>query len=273
MSDRHLRTSAIALVCGLLMLVAGCGDDESPSQLDAAMGPSATPPAPVLDPLAGAPTAGSCYAMSQAQSVAQTNTSKPVSDCYESHNAATYHVGLFPKNTTSSDPAKVKRVCQNQLAKATGLTQGQLLGSVLEWIWFEPTTTQWSAGARWFRCDMVARKDNRLALLPETDYLEGAFSDGMPDKYARCIRTGPDKDGDGEPDAIYVTCEKKHEYRWAGFHKIPGKKYPGDAKLNDIAQAQCPGIAGTGNWWATWPLKGWWDEGEHRMSCYKNTSG
>lgn len=272
MSDRHLRTSLGAGAVGLLLILAGCGDGGEPTEdLDAVMGQPAASPTPVLDPLAGAPTEGSCYAMSRAQSLSSTSSNKP-RDCYEKHNTVTYYVGTFKKGTTSSDFDVVSRRCKAQLTKATGLTQGQLFGSVIDWIWFEPTTTQWSAGARWFRCDMVAYKGDKLGLLPQSPYTTDLFGGTVPDKYFRCIRRGPDTDGDGEDDAIHVTCDKKHDYRWAGWFKAKASSYPTREQFRGFAENNCPRIAGTQLWWATWPLENWWNSGERRMSCYRNTS-
>lgn len=273
MSDRHLRTSLTAGAVGLLLALAGCGDDGATAEdLDALMGQPAASPTPVQDPLAGAPTEGSCYAMSRVQSLSSTSTKKPVSDCYEKHNTLTYYVGTFKEGTTSSDYDVVSKRCEAKLAKATGLTKGQLFGSVLSWVWFEPTTTQWSAGARWFRCDMVANKGDKLGLLPQSSLTTDLFDGQVPDEYFRCIRRGPDTDGDGEDDAIHVTCDKPHDYRWAGWFKASGNKYPSRAQFRDFAEANCERIAGTQLWWATWPLEQWWDTGERRMSCYRNTS-
>ncbi|KRF10900.1 septum formation family protein [Nocardioides sp. Soil796] len=275
MSDRHLRTSALALAAGLLLLAQACGTNTGTTELNAAMGEPAQSPEPELDPMAGAPVVGSCYSMSRTQSVSTTNTRKPVSDCYEKHNTLTYHVGLFKAGTTSSDYAVVTKQCKKHLPEATGLSKGRLLGSVLDWIWFEPTTAQWSAGARWFRCDLVAESGDKLKLLPETSRTTDLFADGLEDPYARCIRRGPDTNDDGEDDAIYVTCDKPHGYRWAGWFEAPvGKsaKYPTDAQFEKFANANCGRIAGTDSWWVTWPLEAWWRDGERRLSCYKFTS-
>lgn len=271
MSYRHLRTSAAALACGLLLLVAGCGD-EDPAALDATMGPSAASPTPQLDPLAGAPTEGSCYKLNQNQAAAPTSSKSPVSDCYNKHNTYTYRVGLFPAGTTSADAEKVSNQCQKHLAKATGLSQDELFGSYLTWIWFEPTTAQWSAGARWYRCDLVARVDGKIKPLPQTAYLDTEFEDGVTDKYARCIIPGPDTDGDGKQDAKYVTCDQPHEYRFAGSFKAPGKKYPGEERLQQMTDDRCHDITGTESWWATWPLESYWEQSGHRLACYKQTS-
>ncbi|WP_157551018.1 septum formation family protein [Nocardioides jensenii] len=272
MSDRHLRTSALALASGLLLLASACGSEGGATQLDASMGEPAVSPTPDLDPMAGAPVVGSCYSLSRSQSISSTNTNKPVGDCYQKHNSLTYHVGLFPAGTTSSDFSRVSRECQKRLPAATGLSKGQLIGSVLDWVWFEPTTTQWQAGARWFRCDLVAETSDNLRLLPETSASTDLFSDGLTDRYVRCIRRGPDTNGDGEDDGIDVTCDKAHGFRWAGWFRAKDDTYPNRARFEELANGQCPRITSTQSWWVTWPLESGWNAGDRVMSCYKSTS-
>ncbi|QIX27306.1 hypothetical protein ncot_12365 [Nocardioides sp. JQ2195] len=261
----------MALVCGLLLLVSGCGEEQA-SELNAEMGPSAASPTPDSDPLAGAPTEGSCYRLNDSQINAPTSSRKPLSDCYSRHNTYTYLVGMFPEGTTSSDTQRVQNQCQKHLATATGLTQDELVGTVLEWIWFEPTTKQWSAGARWFRCDMVARLNDETFRLPETTYLTNEFTDGIPDQYARCITPGPDTDGDGHEDAKYLTCDKPHQYRFAGSFEGKGTKYPGEKALQAMTDERCAELTQTNQWWATWPRQTYWESGHRRMSCYKMSS-
>lgn len=271
MSCRHLRTGAAALACGLLLLVTGCGDEQT-SELNAEMGPAAASPTPTLDPLAGAPTEGSCYRMNQVQLNAPTSSKRPLSDCYSNHTSYTYLVGLFPEGATSSDAQRADNQCQKHLTKATGLSKAELFGTVLDYVWFEPTTTQWTAGARWFRCDLVAKTDSSLVRLPNTSYLDTEFTDGVPDKYAKCIVSGPDTDGDGEQNAKYLTCDKPHEFRFAGAFTAPGKKYPGEDALKSLTDDRCADITQTSSWWATWPYKTHWDLGNHLLACYKQTT-
>ncbi|KRF15484.1 hypothetical protein ASG90_12405 [Nocardioides sp. Soil797] len=236
------------------------------------MGPSAASPTPELDPLAGAPTEGSCYRLNASQLQAPTSTKNPASDCYGKHNTYTYLVGMFPKGTTSADTKRVQNQCQKHLTQAVGLAPAKLIGTVFEWIWFEPTTAQWSAGARWFRCDLVARLNGKTFLLPETSYLSSEFTDGVPDKYSRCINPGKDEDGDGEGDADHLTCDKPHQFRFAGAFEAPGKKYPGEEALKKMTDNRCHAIAQTDTWWATWPYEDYWDQGHHLLTCYKQTT-
>lgn len=262
MSGRHLRTSLAAAVSGLLLL-AGCSDSE-PEPLSGVMGAavSPSPTEPSQDPLAGAPLDGACYRMSFARTESRTNDSKPV-DCYDDHTTMTYHVGRFSKDTVVSDYAKVQKKCQGKFREATGLDRGEQLSSVLRWAWFEPTTAQWAAGARWFRCDVIAVSQNRMKLLPSG----GAplFHDDLEDKYLRCIRRN------GE-EGVHVTCDKPHQYRWAGFFTVPDKKYPGRERVMALADEKCPSIVNTQSWWITWALESAWEAGERRVSCFTNTT-
>jgi hypothetical protein len=261
----HLRTTAAALVVGLLFPLAGCNEDAGPG--DAALGaraPATASPTEEGDPLAGAPALDACYRMSMATAQARTNTSNPVSSCYDDHTTVTYYVGAFPDDAAAADDAQMIKDCTARLPEAMGLTRKQLASSVFDFVFFEPTTSQWSAGARWFRCDATAETGGRLKLMPpgSTPILSGGK---VENAYLRCV---DDRSGSGD----YVTCNRPHTYRWAGVFTVKGTaKYPKRAFFEKQGKG-CYKFTDNGAYWVTWPLEPQWDAGDRQMNCYRKTT-
>ena len=229
---RHFRTTVAAIAAGLLVLVSGCSEGTGPA--DATMGDPATGSAsPSQDPQAATPTVNACYRMTYAQ-------------------------------TQASDPQQVREECSAHLANGLGLSRKELASSVLDWVWFEPTTDQWSAGARWFRCDAIAESEGRLERLPAGT--PPIFTDGVPDAFFRCV---DDRNARGR----YVTCDQPHDYRWVGsFRAKGGPAYP-TRKAFEKQGRNCYRFTDDGAYWVTWPLEPGWDSGEREMNCYKQVAG
>jgi hypothetical protein len=259
---RNLRTCGAVLVAALLLPLAGCEITSSgPTAVvgDAASGSAAPGP----DPLAGAPGLRTCYAITRTEAAAVTNDSPGVS-CFGPHTAMTYHVGTFPTDAVVADSEGAIRTCDRALPKAVGLTSREVGSSILSWIWFEPSTAEWSAGARWYRCDVVARPGNgSFAPLPPGN--PPFFAGSVPDDYFRCLR-------ERGTVGVQVTCDKAHGYRWAGTFDGAGRRRPSRAALMGQADQHCSTITGTSSWWVTWPSKDSWAAGDHELACYRQTS-
>lgn len=262
MSGRHHRTWLLVAITGIALALAGCGNDDTDAL--PTLGASASSTA-TLDPMAGAPSEGSCFRLSASDLDRRTSTKRAV-NCYSRHTSITYHVGLFPPGTVESDHARVERVCTNRLPKGSGLTSMQLNSTIIGWAWFEPTTAQWSAGARWFRCDLVARAGDTVKRLPSTT---GApFSNGIPDRFVKCMR-------DVNDQGTIVTCDERHDFRWAGSFELPqGRDFPSDKEVADIVGERCKQFLDvTQRYYYEWPKEDDWLAGDRLFSCYEqNTS-
>lgn len=256
----NLRTRGVALVATLLVLLAGCSNDSPGSTAyvgEPATGTASSEP----DPLAGVPSLGTCYEMTRSAAAAVTNDGPEV-DCAEPHTSMTYHVGQFPSGSDVSDPDVASRDCRESLADGVGLSSSEARSSILTFIWFEPSTEQWAAGARWYRCDVIAEQGSgRFKPLPQSTPF---FPDGVPDDFFRCMRQR------GE-EGIPVTCDKAHGYRWAGTFEGRGAVRPRQAKLLDQANEHCYDITGTTSWWVTWPSADAWANGNRTMDCFRRT--
>lgn len=257
----NLRTCGAGLVAALLLPLAGCESDASRGT--GVIGDPATEAATSEpDPLAGAPEVGVCYDMTRSEAAAVTHEAPGIS-CSGPHTTMTYHVGQFPADSSIAANETASRGCEQNLPQGVGLTASAVKSSILTWIWFEPTTEQWSAGARWYRCDVIARHDDgTFESLPAAR--SPFFLDGVPDDYFRCMR---ERGEEGVP----VTCDQAHGYRWAGTFEGTGKTWPRRAALLEQASQHCPSITGTTTWWVTWPSADSWASGDREMACYKAT--
>ena len=225
-------------------------------------GPASSTASPEADPLAGAPAVDACYKMNIEKTAAATNNSNPVA-CYNDHTTLTYHVGTFPDDAVEPDPDVMIKECQKRLGKAMGLNKKQLVSSIFEPIFFEPTTTQWSAGARWYRCDARAESGGKLRLLPSGS--TPVLYDGVPTEFTRCVDNRNDQ-------GLYVTCNKPHDFRWAGYFQAKGgSKYPSRGNFEKQGKG-CYKFTDNGAYWVTWPLEPRWSTGDRDMNCYKKTT-
>ena len=201
--------------------------------------------------------------MTRSEAAAVTHEAPDVS-CSGAHTTMTYHVGQFPTDSSIADSEAASRGCRAEASPGSRAHQRkQVKSSILTWIWFEPSTEQWSAGARWYRCDVIAQRDNgTFKPLPSAG--TPFFPAGVPDDYFRCMR---ERGEEGVP----VTCDRAHGYRWAGTFQGKGKTRPKQAKLLEQANQHCYSITGTTSWWVTWPSADAWANGDREMACYKAT--
>lgn len=263
---RHPRTRSSAflpalLVALLLVLLAGCSQEPDPG--DSVLGPPATASPETTPAARPAPEVGACHRLSLAQARTATTTTPPV-PCDGTHTAYTFHVGRFAEEAMTADAGLARRACTRHLAEGVGLSRTALPGTVIDWVWFEPTTEQWAAGSRWFRCDAIARTEDRLHPLPAA---APPFPDGdVPAAWRRCIAVDDAELRVGHT----VTCDRPHDYRFAGtFRAADAPQWPGTAAFRAAAGRRCPEITGAAAWWATWPLAEAWAQGARRVSCFR----
>ncbi|MDT0203328.1 septum formation family protein [Nocardioides sp. AE5] len=267
--SRHLPTRARLAVIGMVLLLpAACSGDDPGPGLDARVGKPASSAPP--DPRAGIPEVGQCHLLDPNAVNVIVDTTDPLPDCTGTHTSRTFHVDVVPPGTTVPVAEIAFEACAGALEAGTGLDSAQLLGSFITWLWFEPTPEQKEAGAAWFRCDVVASEgEGELIPLPTGTATGDVFGGTVGPAYKRCIRNGGDTDGDGLDEAIHVACSGEHDYEWSGAFDPGFDTYPSEDEFFARAQDECGRIAGTEDWWSTWPSRDAWEGGEHRISCFR----
>jgi hypothetical protein len=263
------RAAAVVLLA-VLGLCAACGQgangqsDADPAQVDAT----------------AVPATHACRNLTRAD-VARTTNASPIVDCADPHNAETYAVGRLPAQFETADQGSPTLAtwaygrCADQLERHLGADQSVLMRSMLSWVWFGPSAKAWSAGARWYRCDLIGGGQAGASYvdLPTVtrDLLRGRNPD---DRWMVCAR--------GESvDNGKVPCSEKHSWRAVTTIKLgePGDKYPGDAAVKSTTHDYCAdsvdawlGYPKNYDYAYTWFGEDEWNAGNRRSVCWAKTS-
>ena len=202
---------------------------------------------------APAPEVGACRVLEPSDIAAKSNSTKPV-PCAAKHTAETYLVGTFRGKLAKAaydDPqlaARTYQTCSKAFKKFTGADDSLVLRSVLSWASFRPTEQDWSAGARWYRCDVVGGTDRSTSLVTLPKTAKGVLL-GIPgDRWIACV------DGSSVTGAPYVPCTQPHEWRAATTIVVGQAKdrYPGDRLVEVQTRDYCSDSVGA---WMNYPTK------------------
>ena len=267
---RLARGLALSLVVALLMTGCGGKDDEpraSKKEQSAAAEPSAAESAEEAaaapDPGYGAPEVGRCYRLSPAETLAPVTSSRRVR-CSSKHTTVIAHIGYVKKAVTSTTPlakrrAIGKRICAPEYRKLAGGTVPDRATSLLTWTLFTPSSDQLERGARWVRCDVLARSGESLVALPDRKPLLGK---GVPESLRVCqTATGAD-----------VSCARPHVFRVEAVYAAPGPSYPDPSRYTAAARSRCKELMGKdGGYWQP-PSQAGWKAGDRYIRCLSRTS-
>ena len=248
----------------LVLLLAGCvGKDEEEKPEDKPGSSSSTDPGddePAPDPGYGAATVGECHRMTAAQSVASVDTSRRVS-CSSAHTSVVAHVGYLRAPVTPTTPlakrrALGKRVCEPAYQRLAGGTLADRATSILTWTLFTPGQDELERGARWVRCDVVARSGDKLARLPRKTPL---LAQGVPDELQICqTDTGVD-----------VSCAQTYAFKVEAVYRAVGQAYPSAPAYTAVARTRCQQLLGSfGGYWQP-PSRAGWAAGDRFIRCLR----
>jgi hypothetical protein len=268
-APRLARALALSLV--VAVLIAGCGGkDEEPKAAKkdsaAAAEPSASESAAeeaAPDPGYGAPQVGRCYRLSPSETLAPVTSSRRVS-CGRKHTTVIAQIGYVKKAVTSNTPlakrrAIGKRFCAPAYRKLAGGTVPDRATSLLTWTLFTPSSDQLERGARWVRCDVLARSGESLVALPDRKPLLGK---GVPESLRICqTTTGAD-----------VSCSRPHDFRVEAVYAAPAGAYPDPTRYTAAARTRCKELMGkAGGYWQP-PSEAGWKAGDRYIRCLSRTS-
>jgi hypothetical protein len=262
---RLLRSLVVALA--LVLLLTGCGGTEGESSggaKGASNSDTADDPAPARnaepapDPGFEAAKAGQCFRMTPAQSRASVATSPPVG-CRKPHNTVVAFVGYLPKPVTPTTPLAQrrslgKRLCAPAYRKLVGGTLADRATSILTWTLFTPGQAQLERGARWVRCDVLARSGNGLSPLPAGQPL---LRLGVPEQLRVCQNE----------EGIDVSCSRPHAFRVEAVYRAFGDVYPDLEAYTATARSRCQELTGKpGGFWQP-PSRAGWKSGDRFVRC------
>ncbi len=263
MANRLPPLPVLALV---LVLTACSGASPSSGERPAdSVAPSAPHTAQPTATAAPRPTKNGCHRLTYEQAVAPVVSGTDVG-CAQRHTSQTYKTGRLDLVVdghlaavdSPSVQAKVAATCTGLYGDHVGgSTQDRRL-SMVQPVWFSPTVEEATAGADWFRCDVVALAGTeRLAALPRSsrDLVGGS------DRFAMC--------GTASPDAASferVPCSEKHTWVALATVDLAGRSYPVAEAASDQMQSACRAAARSR---AEDPLDFTWSEERPTRSQWK----
>ena len=261
---RRLGGGAIGAL--VAMLLAGCGLTAG----HAATPTSAPPPSPFV------PAAGACHPT--VEPIVRRSTYAPV-DCARSHRAETAYVGTFtgpdadrstPPPSDSDATKNAFRGCDPEATKYLGADWRSGLLTIQIVV---PGADDWSAGSRWYRCDLVTwdRLGDRGVAVEHTGSLRGEFTRTSPLAHG-CFNQDKDK------NFVPLPCTKPHRFEYVGIWTAPEETYRSVADHPDPVYERCRTLVGaytrnaefgrnSGVWYQL-PTPGAWTLGDHGVRCF-----
>jgi hypothetical protein len=258
----------LALVLALALLASGCGGSKgAPKEAEKGApsksgGASAAPAEPAADPGFQAPQAGQCFAMTARQSRAPVAAGSKVR-CRGAHTTVVAFVGYVPRAVSPTTPlpqlrAVGRRLCEPALRRVAGGTLADRATSLLTWTLFTPGQAQLERGARWVRCDVLARSGNTLVPLPSQRPL---LKQGIPEQLRVC------QDAAGTD----ISCSKPHAFRVEAVFQAVGDAYPDATTYTPTARDRCKELMGKyGGFWQP-PSEAGWRSGDRFIRCLAPT--
>ncbi len=261
---------ALAVAVALAVIVSGCGGADARPRATgnptAAAEPDASPEPgsdePAADPGYQAPKVGQCYRLTPAQSRASVGSGRKVK-CSHEHTTVVSYVAFVPKPVTPRTPlakrqALGKRLCEPAYRRYVGGTLADRATSILTWTLFTPGQAQLKRGARWVRCDVLARSGDQLIPLPEG---ESPLEQGVPEPLRICQ----------EESGADVSCSRPHAFRVVAVYQAAGKAYPSPAYTR-VARARCKELTSKdGGYWQP-PSRSGWQTGDHFIRCLSSAN-
>lgn len=226
-----------------------------------------------------APSVGECR-MLTADDVAQpANSTNPI-DCDQPHTAQTILVSTFSSKFDTAaygDPVVSRAAyvsCSKAFRRYLGADESLSLRTVLSWAWFRPTETEWAAGDRRFRCDLVGggEQSQDYVTLPRS---AKKLLAGRPDDKWMVCASGPTVAG-----SVKVPCSEPHSWRAVTTIKLgePDDAYPGDRVAEVRTKEFCSDSVSAWlnypvqfDFGFTWFRKAEWQAGNRRSICWAKT--
>jgi hypothetical protein len=179
--------------------------------------------------------------------------------CRDQHNTVVAHVGYVPKPITPRTPlaqrrALGNRICEPAYRRLVGGTLADRATSILTWTLFTPGQAQLERGARWVRCDVLARSADQLIPLPQGQPL---LQQGVPEQ----LRVCQDEAG------VDISCSRPHAFRVEAVFRAVGNGYPDPVRYTPVARDRCQELMGAfGGYWQP-PSQAGWRAGDRFIRC------
>jgi hypothetical protein len=145
-------------------------------------------------------------------------------------------------------------LCAPAYRKLVGGTLADRATSILTWTLFTPAQAQLERGARWVRCDVLARSGKGLSPLPAGQPL---LRLGVPEQLRVCQNE----------EGIDVSCSRPHAFRVDAVYRAFGDAYPDLEAYTATARSRCQELTGKpGGFWQP-PSRAGWRSGDRFVRC------
>ena len=234
------RATLLVLASALALVLGGCGGkDAGEKKRDDKPGTSAGPSAneePAADPGSGAPKVGECYRMTAAQSrrlggqPARSGARASPRTPAWSPTSATCAIPGHRQDPGRRAPGARRRSSASRPTDAlVGGTLADRATSLLTWTLFTPGQDELERGARWVRCDVLARSGDKLV--------------AAAGRRTRCSpRACPSSCASARPTPASTSPApgRTPSGSQAVFRAPPGQRaYPDAAAYTAVARARC----------------------------------
>lgn len=256
----------VALFAAILLLLIGltaCEDESDTGRLGAAASPSNLPTdqpsdADAPDSADYQPIVGDCWDYDYADAAGGVSSDQPV-DCTSEHTGYTFRAGTVSER---SELATKESACLRDHAAELGLKNTEVGALLIGVVFWAPTSPEWAAGARWFRCDVASIGQSSLYPLPAdiADLMDG---DKLARGFAACLVEGR---------SALVPCTDPHDAQWSGSVTSPLKTPPQGERLLEIAEKPCLRITNSTDWFTTTTPDSFWQAGMRIINCWKVVS-
>jgi hypothetical protein len=179
--------------------------------------------------------------------------------CRGRHTTVVSRIVFLPEAVSAATPvarrdALGQRYCAPAYRQLVGGTLADRATSLLTWTLFTPSENQLARGARWLRCEVLARSGNQLLPLTLGRPLLGK---GVPENLRICQTTlGAD-----------VSCARPHAFRVEAVFRAVGEAYPDASTFTPTARDRCQQLVGSyGGFWQP-PSRAGWDTGDRFIRC------
>ena len=224
-----------------------------------------------------AATVGNCFDYKSSGTKDQA-ASAPAVECATPHSAQTYWVGALPESFGVPEKAsaarrlKATQPCTVKNINAFVNIADPKLPTRLQSVSIFPSKTQWGAGQRWVRCDVVFREGKSYKQLSTT---MAEFVAATPSSQLNfCTSAVP---GNRTTSAYPCTNVNKN---WImilerNLGTTPTKKFPGARTVENQTKRICENAAKPYvtlkkyyPWWAIWPDSAGWSRGDRTAQCF-----
>ena len=264
------------LTTALLLSTAACTGPGSPAS-DAEDDPRAGGVTATRGAEVARPEVGACRTLPPA-AVEEPADDSPQVPCRRPHTAETFAVGRFEGRLAEREihdarlSAEVLTACERRFRRYVGADDSLSMRTVLTWVWFRPTPAAWEAGARWYRCDLVAQGSE--GLLETRGPAAGVLLGRPEDRWLLCAA------GAEVSHAARVPCNEPHDWRAVTTVVVGDERelWPGARRVEARTRDFCSDSVGG---WLGYPLDyayGWtwlgraeWEAGNRRSVCWART--